>query len=124
MIHDDALTHNGDEPGALPTETGAAIISCASMLEAGSIGPVGYIVSAYVAGPSLEQWLRHNHGRVSPGWGAQDRSQPPITPAPSPSGGPNRHADVSQLGGASLYDSLATVARGCGSSLNSVRIAA
>jgi eukaryotic-like serine/threonine-protein kinase len=41
------------------------------MLEAGAIGPVGYIVSAYVAGPSLEQWLRHNHGRVSPEWGAR-----------------------------------------------------
>jgi hypothetical protein len=71
MKRDDVLTHNGDEPGALPTEPGAAIISCASMLEAGSIGPVGYIVSAYVAGPGLEQWLRHNHGRVSPGWGAR-----------------------------------------------------
>ena len=41
------------------------------MLEAGAIGPVGYIVSAYVAGPSLEQWLRHNHGRVSPEWAAR-----------------------------------------------------
>ena len=41
------------------------------MLEAGAIGPVGYIVSAHVAGPSLEQWLRHNRDGVSPGWGAR-----------------------------------------------------
>jgi WD40 repeat protein len=41
------------------------------MLEAGAIGPVGYIVSAHVAGPSLEQWLRHNPDEVSPGWGAR-----------------------------------------------------
>ena len=54
MKRDDVLTHNGDEPGALPTETGAATISGVRTLEAGSIGPVGYIVSAYVAGPSLE----------------------------------------------------------------------
>jgi hypothetical protein len=76
MKRDDVLTHNGDEPGALPTETSAATISGVRTLEAGSIGPVGYIVSAYVAGPSLEQWLRHNHGRVSPAWGARiDRSR-------------------------------------------------
>jgi eukaryotic-like serine/threonine-protein kinase len=41
------------------------------MLEAGAIGPVGYIVSAHVAGPSLEQWLRHNREGVSPGWAAR-----------------------------------------------------
>ena len=41
------------------------------LLEAGTIGPVGYIVSAYVAGPSLEQWLRHNRRPVSPRWSAQ-----------------------------------------------------
>ena len=41
------------------------------LLEAGTIGPVGYIVSAYVAGPSLEQWLRHNRRPASPRWGAQ-----------------------------------------------------
>jgi serine/threonine protein kinase len=41
------------------------------LLEAGRIGPVGYIVPAYVAGPSLEQWLRHRHSPASPRWGAQ-----------------------------------------------------
>ncbi len=41
------------------------------LLEAGTVGPVGYIVSAYVAGPSLEQWLRHQECAVSPKWGAQ-----------------------------------------------------
>ena len=41
------------------------------LLEAGTIGPVGFIGSAYVAGPSLEQWLRHNRRPVSPRWGAQ-----------------------------------------------------
>jgi hypothetical protein len=41
MKRDDVLTHNVDEPCALPTETGAAIISGVSMLEAGAIGPVG-----------------------------------------------------------------------------------
>jgi hypothetical protein len=41
MKRDDVLTHNGDETGALPTETGAAIISGVSMLEAGAIGTVG-----------------------------------------------------------------------------------
>jgi WD40 repeat protein len=40
------------------------------LLEAGTVGPVGYIVSAYVAGPSLEQWLRHQPRGVSPRWGA------------------------------------------------------
>jgi len=41
------------------------------LLEAGAIGPVGYIVSAYVAGPSLERWLRHKGRRTSPRWAAQ-----------------------------------------------------
>jgi eukaryotic-like serine/threonine-protein kinase len=41
------------------------------LLDAGAIGPVGYIVSAFVPGPSLEQWLRHNRGACSPRWGAQ-----------------------------------------------------
>ena len=41
------------------------------LLEAGTVGPLGYIVSAYVPGPSLEQWLRHNRRPVSPRWGAQ-----------------------------------------------------
>ena len=41
------------------------------LLEAGTIGPVGYIVSAYVAGPSLEQWLRHQQSAASPRWAAQ-----------------------------------------------------
>ena len=41
------------------------------LLEAGTIGPVGYIVSAYVAGPSLEQWLRHKPRAAPPRWGAQ-----------------------------------------------------
>ncbi len=41
------------------------------LLDAGTIGPVGYIVSAFVPGPSLEQWLRHNRGECSPRWAAQ-----------------------------------------------------
>jgi eukaryotic-like serine/threonine-protein kinase len=41
------------------------------LLDAGTIGPVGYIVSAFVPGPSLEQWLRHNRGECSSRWGAQ-----------------------------------------------------
>ncbi len=41
------------------------------LLEAGTIGPVSYIVSAYVGGPSLEQWLRHQQCAASPRWGAQ-----------------------------------------------------
>jgi eukaryotic-like serine/threonine-protein kinase len=41
------------------------------LLEAGTIGPVGFIVSAYVAGPSLEQWLRHYRRPVSPRWSAR-----------------------------------------------------
>src|SRR5271170_224889 len=41
------------------------------LLEAGTVGPVGYIVSAYVAGPSLEQWLRHQECAASPRWAAQ-----------------------------------------------------
>ncbi len=41
------------------------------LLEAGTVGPVGYIVSAYVAGPSLEQWLRHKPRAAPPKWGAQ-----------------------------------------------------
>jgi len=40
------------------------------LLEAGAIGPVGYIVSAFVGGPSLEQWLRHNRGGAAPRWAA------------------------------------------------------
>jgi eukaryotic-like serine/threonine-protein kinase len=41
------------------------------LLEAGAIGPLGYIISAFVAGPSLEQWLRHNRGGAPPRWAAQ-----------------------------------------------------
>jgi eukaryotic-like serine/threonine-protein kinase len=41
------------------------------LLEAGTIGPLGYIVSVYVPGPSLEQWLRHKRRAVSARWGAQ-----------------------------------------------------
>ncbi len=41
------------------------------LLDAGTIGPVGYIVSAFVPGPSLEQWLRHNQGECSPRWAAR-----------------------------------------------------
>jgi WD40 repeat protein/serine/threonine protein kinase len=41
------------------------------LLEAGELGPVGFIVSAYVAGPSLDQWLRHDRAAASPRWGAQ-----------------------------------------------------
>ena len=48
------------------------------LLEAGAIGPVGYIVSAYVAGPSLEQWLRHNRdgGSLLAGERSSSRSWP------------------------------------------------
>jgi eukaryotic-like serine/threonine-protein kinase len=38
--------------------------------EVGTIGPLGYIVSAYVAGPSLERWLRHKRRETSVRWGA------------------------------------------------------
>ena len=41
------------------------------LLEAGSLGPVSYIVSAYVAGPSLDEWLRRNRGGAPPRWAAQ-----------------------------------------------------
>jgi WD40 repeat protein len=41
------------------------------VLEAGSIGPMGYIISTYVAGPSLEQWLRHHRRIAPPRWAAQ-----------------------------------------------------
>jgi WD40 repeat protein len=40
------------------------------LLEAGAVGPVGYIVSAYVAGPSLEQWLRSRPEAARPRWAA------------------------------------------------------
>jgi eukaryotic-like serine/threonine-protein kinase len=40
------------------------------LLDAGAVGPVGYIVSAFVPGPSLEQWLRHIRGACSPRWAA------------------------------------------------------
>jgi WD40 repeat protein len=41
------------------------------LLEAGAAGPVGYIVSAYVPGPSLEYWLRTRSARVQPRWAAR-----------------------------------------------------
>jgi WD40 repeat protein/serine/threonine protein kinase len=41
------------------------------LLEAGAIGPVGYIVSAYVPGPSLERWLRTRIEPVDPRWAAR-----------------------------------------------------
>jgi len=41
------------------------------LLEAGSLGPVSYIVSAFVAGPSLEEWLRRNRGGAPPRWAAR-----------------------------------------------------
>ena len=41
------------------------------LLEAGAIGPVGYIVSTFVAGPSLEQWLRQNRSGAAPRWAAR-----------------------------------------------------
>lgn len=41
------------------------------LLEAGTIGPVGYIVSAYIPGPSLEQWLRRHPGGAQPRWAAR-----------------------------------------------------
>ena len=36
------------------------------LLEAGTIGPVGYIVSAFVEGPTLEQCLRDARGGAGP----------------------------------------------------------
>jgi eukaryotic-like serine/threonine-protein kinase len=41
------------------------------LLDAGTVGPVGYIVSAFVPGPSLEQWLRHNRDECSARWAAR-----------------------------------------------------
>ncbi len=41
------------------------------LLEAGAVGPVGYIVSAFVPGPSLEQWLRGHSERANPRWAAR-----------------------------------------------------
>jgi eukaryotic-like serine/threonine-protein kinase len=41
------------------------------LLEADAVGPVGYIVSAFVAGPSLEQWLNCNPDGGSPRWAAR-----------------------------------------------------
>jgi eukaryotic-like serine/threonine-protein kinase len=41
------------------------------LLDAGTIGPLGYIVSVYVPGPSLEQWLQHKRRAVTARWGAQ-----------------------------------------------------
>jgi eukaryotic-like serine/threonine-protein kinase len=41
------------------------------LLEAGTIGPIGYMASVYVAGPSLEQWLRYQKSPTSPRWGAR-----------------------------------------------------
>ena len=41
------------------------------LLDAGTIGPVGYIVTAFVPGPSLEQWLRYKRSKCSPRWGAR-----------------------------------------------------
>ena len=36
------------------------------LLETGEIGPVGYIASVYVEGPSLEAWLAQQQSRVPP----------------------------------------------------------
>jgi WD40 repeat protein len=41
------------------------------LLEADAVGPVGYITSAYVPGPNLEQWLRHNPTGGEPRWAAR-----------------------------------------------------
>jgi serine/threonine protein kinase len=41
------------------------------LLEAGAIGPVGYIVSAFFPGPSLEQWLRRHRREAPPRWAAR-----------------------------------------------------
>jgi eukaryotic-like serine/threonine-protein kinase len=41
------------------------------LLEAGAIGPVGYIISAFVAGPSLEHWLRRQPHGAPPRWTAR-----------------------------------------------------
>ena len=40
------------------------------LLEAGAVGPVGYIVSGYVPGPSLEQWLASRREAAQPRWAA------------------------------------------------------
>jgi formylglycine-generating enzyme required for sulfatase activity len=41
------------------------------LLEAGSMGPLIYIVSVFVPGPSLDEWLRCNRGGASPRWAAR-----------------------------------------------------
>ncbi len=41
------------------------------LLDVASIGPVGYIVSGYIAGPSLEQWLQRHPGGSPPRWAAR-----------------------------------------------------
>ena len=40
------------------------------LLDAGAVGPLGYIVSAYVSGPSLEHWLRRHPRGISQRWAA------------------------------------------------------
>ncbi len=40
------------------------------LLDAGAVGPLGYIVSAYVAGPSLEHWLRLHPRGIPQRWAA------------------------------------------------------
>ena len=41
------------------------------LLEAGAVGPVGYIISAYIPGPSLEQWLGGHPDPPQPRWAAR-----------------------------------------------------
>jgi serine/threonine protein kinase len=41
------------------------------LLEAGTIGPVAYIVSAFVDGPTLEHCLKHARAGAPPGFGAR-----------------------------------------------------
>ena len=41
------------------------------LLEAGAVGLVGYIVSAYIPGPSLDRWLASRPADVNPRWAAR-----------------------------------------------------
>ena len=46
------------------------------LLEAGAVGPVGYIVSGYVPGPSLEQWLASRREAATAAMGGEPGRSP------------------------------------------------
>jgi WD40 repeat protein len=58
-FHCEVLASRLDHPNLVP------------MHEVGTQGPVGYIVSAFVAGPNLDQWLSHQGEGVPLRWGAR-----------------------------------------------------